>query len=223
MGCVYSITTGDLDLDGDNDVITYIDNGQIGWHERNDDGSFEDRILVGSWGNGRGVEVVTMPGDLYPDIFVRQSTGDFNWWRNPGPTGDWQQNQYLDPRGSGDDRAFWVGNLLGDDGVDVVTTTEEHGYATLEISRNINNVFDEPWSAAESPSSGGYQDLDVADLDGDGLLDITVADYLGHGIFWVKQERRPPPLLWSVRSSTRTTSTSASFATMTSMATATMN
>ena len=85
MGCVYSITTGDLDLDGDNDVITYLDNGQIGWHKRNADGSFEDRILVGSWGNGRGVEVVAMPGDLYPDIFVRQSTGDFNWWRNPGP------------------------------------------------------------------------------------------------------------------------------------------
>ena len=194
MGCVYSITTGDLDLDGDNDVITYLDNGQIGWHKRNADGSFEDRILVGSWGNGRGVEVVAMPGDLYPDIFVRQSTGDFNWWRNPGPTGDWQQNQYLDPRGGGDDRAFWVGNLLGDDGVDVVTTTEEHGYATLEISRNINNVFDEPWSAAESPSSGGYQDLDVADLDGDGLLDITVADYLGR-IFWVKQETSTAPAL----------------------------
>ena len=57
-----------------------------------------------------------------------------------------------------------------------------------------NNVFDEPWSAAESPSSGGYQDLDVADLDGDGLLDITVADYLGR-IFWVKQETSTAPAL----------------------------
>ena len=63
--------------------------------------------------------------------------------------GDWtdqrlEQNQ---PTGNNTERAFPSATSVHDDGIDAVTTTEEHGYATLEISVNRNGYFDELYSA----------------------------------------------------------------------------
>lgn len=190
IGCLRALTATDIDLDGDADLVTYNSGGQLSWFENLAQGIFGPQNLITTWGNGWDVEAHDADGDGDPDLFIKHERGSFQWHRNPGPVGDWELAQEQSPpTGNSTERAFWVGDLVGDDGLEAVTSVWQHGNGSIEVSRNVAGNFDETFSAGEMITGGaGFRGLDGADWDGDGDVDLLATDWDGNRVFWLEQQ-----------------------------------
>lgn len=201
--CIRGVMAVDLDLDGDADVVTFTANGQLSWFENIAQGNFGPQMLIDDTWDGWGVASGDVNADGYPDLFVKKSEGCFRWYRNPGAEGEWSMEQeQCPPEYYPSDRSFWVGDIVGDDGIDVVTSSYAYREMSLEISVNRNGHFDETYSALSLPDmaygygqsgQGGIRGLAVADLDGDGDMDLVATDRGGDRVFWLAQEPSTAP------------------------------
>ena len=123
IGCVRRVLAVDIDVGWRPDVVTYASNGQLSWFENISQGNFGPQQLITSWGGGWDVESADLNNDGNPDLVIKANNGCFQWHKNPGPVGDWTfQQEQCPPTGNNTERAFVMADIIGDGGIDVVTS-----------------------------------------------------------------------------------------------------
>ena len=180
IGPVATVYAGDLDGDGDSDVLFGVGRGddQIGWYENvGDDGrSFatSPRILDNAADNPESVEAADIDGDGDLDVLSAleglDTTSKVVWYENAG------------------DRSFSGARLISDE---LLGPTDAHA-ADLDGDGDLDvlsaSYFDNKIAWYENLGNGdfseqmvltdeaeGATDVHAANLDGDGDLDVLIA------------------------------------------------
>ena len=205
-----AITSGDLDADGDLDVVGVTSDGQIVVYDNDGDGGFSAATSIFNTAGFDFSSVVTadLDGDGDLDIIAANNTPDgtesgivmmMNQLVDSG-TESYTTLQMENTSFGASDIA--VIDIDGDTHLDIVVTYADSGEVVL-YEQDSPLVF----SRSVAGTVAGARGMDVGDIDGDGSLDIAVAGsagvvwlekrlgnrpnlYRSHGIVFVEHRRR---------------------------------
>ncbi len=189
-GDARALTIGDFDNDGDLDLATGDDGGNVYVWE-NDGTPFTGSWTgndIGNSGNVNSVTVADLDNDGYLDVISGDSSSNVIIWQNDNTpfTGTWPDTD--------------IGNAGG--GVFGVVTEDldNDGYLDLVSAdagdkvylwQNDGTPFGGSWSATNVGDVGAdVRGLAIGDLDGNGWNDIVSGDYADEIILW-KNDKNP--------------------------------
>ena len=183
-----SVYVADMDGDGDLDIVSasYIDH-TIAWYENDGaaDPSWTAADIATSADTARGVYVADMDGDGDLDI-VSASAGDdtIAWYENDGAADpSWTAADIATSADSA--QSVYVADMDGDGDLDIVSASWDDD--TIAWYEN-DGAADPSWTAADiATTADGANLVYVADMDGDGDLDIVSASYNDDTIAWYEQ------------------------------------
>ena len=185
----YGVHVADLDGDGDLDIVSAsINDDTIAWYENDGaaDPSWSAADIATSADGALDVHVADMDGDGDLDIVSASITDDtIAWYENDGAS---------DPSWTAADIATsadgaWdvhVADMDGDGDIDIVSAS----YVDSTIAWYENDGASDPsWTAANiDTNADSARDVHVADLDGDGDLDIVSASAFDDTIAWYEND-----------------------------------
>jgi hypothetical protein len=159
------------------------------WKRNIIDGEINKTMDGDHWG-GHGLDVYDIDGDGYLDVLsTSMGEGKFLWYRNPGGSlsGQWKKRIIGGSREEGTSCLIRAGKLY-DDGEVCVFAGGEHSMGSganftplndkfIMFTPN-NNIYDEYWKAYIIDRPGEVHDIRIADLDGDGVGEVLVANRL---------------------------------------------
>ncbi len=177
---------GDINADGDPDVVTATNEGGIiilrRWMNQGD-GTFVATVLDGT---DTGIKAVTI-GDVnangYRDIVTGGTNGLQAWDTSDGST--WTRRDLEDADDSISFTHIALGDINTDDKTDIVvgdqTNDEIHYYRNLD-----NNAFER----SEFEDDVDALTVKISDLDEDGHTDVLVAGQDDNNIYWFKNNEQ---------------------------------
>lgn len=187
----WDIETGDLDNDGDIDIITSEPNraDKIIWYENDGNGNFSDLHTFNAL-NDFGetllpleLEVVDIDGDGDNDILANHYyySGGVGWYENTDGQGTLAYNDFvvINNHSIGE---HTLGDIDGDGDLDVLV--DDAQYAALDNAAWFENLglvdgqfmFDRVQVLKSEQAS--IDDVQLADMDGDGDLDAVLASFV---------------------------------------------
>ena len=180
-----SVYAADMDGDGDMDIVSagFSDN-TIAWYENNGaaDPTWAAADIATSANGAAGVFAADMDGDGDMDIVSASSNDNtIAWYENNGaadPT--WTAADIVTNAGFA--RDIHAADLDGDGDMDIVSA--DFGDNTIAWYEN-NGAADPTWTAANIVTNANApHSVFVADMDGDGDMDIVSADSGDNTIAW---------------------------------------
>jgi len=179
-----SVAVGDLDCDGDRDVIAVAaEANAVGWW-RNEDYTGRTWTAVSvdaAFGGARDARVADINRDGQPDIVAAGGNADaFAWWQNLGGGTNWQKHA----AGGGYDGAAAVctADINLDGAYDLVGASAGDGFAGWFRNANATGTSWAAYMAADAWP--GACTVDAADLDGDGDADILGGSRTSGDVAW---------------------------------------
>ncbi|MFK8007683.1 MAG: T9SS type A sorting domain-containing protein [Saprospiraceae bacterium] len=139
---VTSVSSADIDGDGDNDVISVSRNdGKIAWYRNDGMGNFSDQMEIfsnTSFAIHASTTDIDMDGDL--DIILSSYSGDLEWFENLDGMGTFGTNQIIEDDFYGTIASF-PADINGDGKVDIVGGF--HFSSTINWYENIGVISNE--------------------------------------------------------------------------------
>jgi hypothetical protein len=188
------IAAADVNKDGKTDLLSLVNGVGAVVALSNGDGTFKTPVPSGGtvFGGGANLAVGDLDGDGAPDLVVSATQGGntvYKWQKNNGD-GTFAPEQMLQ-QASDSARSSTLADVSGDGLVDLVVLGSN---SVLVLVNEGKGAFAAPvtysqstsaaWEAALAPTA--YTDplgLVVADLDGDGLLDLAFSQDTAGGVF----------------------------------------
>jgi len=165
---IRDLATGDIDGDGDPDVVGAAYNAGLIWWDGVPGGSWTPTTIDASWGTAVGVAVGDLDGDGDLDVAATSySSDDVGWFQNNGG-GSW--TSYIIDGSVNGAQDIAIGDVNGDGNLDVVATAYIAGDVLWWSGSGSS------WTKTYIESSlSGARGVDLGDWDGDGDLDVAVA------------------------------------------------
>jgi hypothetical protein len=189
------VNAADVDGDGDIDVVgaTWLDGGFNWWENAVGNGtSWQKHTIDGAmnadYSRTHCMRVADMDGDGRLDVVASAGRNSgVNWWENPKISGtDWTRHYVIGS--DGEVESVYAADLDGDGDMDLIGSIRRHdGLTWWENTKGTatewtKNVIDSSYHAEQS--------IDVADMDGDGDLDILgSAQRINEVIWWENKNK----------------------------------
>jgi len=190
-GFKYGVSLADMDGDGDMDIVS--SGNKLTWYEN--DGSpnpsYTPRDIPKAGGTGREIALADMDGDGDMDIVDTSGSSDtVKWYENDGSPNPSFKEISIDTDSNGAQDVH-VDDIDGDGDVDIIVAAQDAG--TVEWYENkggSNPNWGKTLIASDLKSVTG---VSVADIDGDGDLDILSSSQGDSKIAWYENNGRSNP------------------------------
>jgi hypothetical protein len=168
-GFAHDLEVGDLDGDGDLDVVTCDKKRVVLWEQVTTD-SFQQHIILERKGEGTGLADIDIDGDL--DIVFGGT-----WLENPGSLTKSQWVPHAIAKNWHPDTRVAVVDMNRDGRLDVALSVSE-GQGSLSWFESPNDPKTGAWieHPVEKGTLEGTHSLRIADFDNDGDLDVLAAE-----------------------------------------------
>jgi len=193
-----SVSAGDLDGDGDVDVLSASDfDAKIAWYENpGAGGSWRERVISTSANGATSVIAADLDGDGDLDVASASRFDDkIAWYRNThGDGSSWREN--VVSRVADGAAAVIASDLDGDGDLDLLSASR--GSDAVRWYENTRGDASFMPARVIATGSGGADAVFAADLDRDGDLDVVSASRGGDAIRWY-ENRTGNAKTWTAR------------------------
>ncbi len=185
QGALAEVALADVDGDGDLDVFS-AEYSKLSWHENfNGQGAFDEFwILDENFPFAEDLKAADIDGDGDPDVVVAISDapGRLGWFQNTDGKGTFSAAKVF---GSFDGSIrLDVVDVDGDGDADILTADRYTSLIRWYENSDGAGTFQAPHSV--SAETAGVADVEPADIDADGNLDIVAAASEGNVISWFR-------------------------------------
>ncbi len=180
-----SITTGDLDGDGWDDVVAAaFDGSEILWWQSLGNGFFQARTIASSVTDIDSVEIADINGDGHPDVVVTSAgtTDAVGWFENDGTPDDGPWSLRLIATSFNGAFHTAVGDYDGDGTLDVAAMAFDADTVSVALNTNGTGIG---WSyeTVDAAFDGAYW-MTCGDFDRDGDPDVAAAALNSGEVSW---------------------------------------
>ena len=188
---VHGIFAADLDGDGDADVVSCATgDNRVSWHENDGAQHFAERLLDGGLQAPIAVAVADVDGDGDLDVVASAILDDVvAWYENDGAQ---SFAKHVVAASAEKVYAVAAADVDGDGATDFVTVDEDADVVTLYVNTGYQAAPDAVVFRVDVLDEADGYGLDVADVDGDGALDVVVASADEDAIYWLRQDAQLP-------------------------------